>query len=272
MGYFKYCGESGLLVLKNHQLKVTPPNEFNDPFEFSPVVCNPNPKEYAEKTVRKVITEPTFFEANRLAFSHLKNFQEFQTFARANIALMVNMLEADTPKLDKTLDILNTLSETSGVVCFSSDPLHPLMWAHYAEAHRGVVIEFDETADLFNSIAFLKVDYNAFRVGYNPDGTDQRQMVELFVKRKSKHWEYEQEFRLLVELSTTHKQVTGGKTMFLMDVEPAAIKSVTLGLRATGATRSEVLALSDNTPLKHLQIFEIQLHDTEFSFQRKRIK
>jgi len=101
MGYFKDCGESGLLVLKNHQLKVTPPNEFNDPFEFSPVVCNPNPKEYAEKTVRKVITEPTFFEANRLAFSHLKNFQEFQTFARANIALMVNMLEADTPKLIK---------------------------------------------------------------------------------------------------------------------------------------------------------------------------
>jgi hypothetical protein len=128
MGYFKYCGASGLLVLKNLQIKVTPPNEFNDPFEFSPVVRNPNPKAYAEKTVKQVLTEPKFFEANRLSLLQFRNFREFQKFARANMAKVISMLEADTPKLDKTLDVLNTISQIHGLICFSADPLQPLMW------------------------------------------------------------------------------------------------------------------------------------------------
>ena len=144
MGYFKYCGESGLLVLKNLQLKVTPPNEFNDPFEFSPVVRNPNPRAYAEKAVKKVVSEPDFFEANilaiREAFPGVKTFRDFQPVGRANLGKLIAMLEANTPKLDKSLDVLNTLSKTSGVVCFSSDPAHPLMWAHYASSHKGLFL------------------------------------------------------------------------------------------------------------------------------------
>jgi hypothetical protein len=76
MGYFKYCDKSGLLVLKNLQVKVTPPNEFNDPFEFSPVVRNPNPKAHAQKTVKEILKDPRFFEENRLQFPAAKNFRE----------------------------------------------------------------------------------------------------------------------------------------------------------------------------------------------------
>jgi hypothetical protein len=63
MGHFKYCNETGVLILKNLQLKVTPPNEFNDPFEFSPVVRNPNPKAHAEKAVKRILTEPELLKS-----------------------------------------------------------------------------------------------------------------------------------------------------------------------------------------------------------------
>jgi hypothetical protein len=271
MGYFKYCAESGVLILKNLQLKVTPPNQFNDPFEFSPVVRNPNPTEYARKCIEQVSTDPGFFEANRLQFPGIKNFQEFQALATANDSKMLTVFEAQMPQLDRSLDVLNTISHNTGIVCFSTDPAHPLMWAHYATSHKGIAVEFDETAPLFNPIAFLKVDYDVARVVYNPDGPDQRNVVELFAKRKSRHWEYEQEFRLLVELAQTHRQVSDGKTIYLMDIAPNLIKSVTLGLRATDETRKEVLSLGNKAPLTHVRVFEILADDNEFKLHRSQI-
>lgn len=32
---YKFCGKYGLEILRTLELKVTPPNQFNDPFEFT---------------------------------------------------------------------------------------------------------------------------------------------------------------------------------------------------------------------------------------------
>src|SRR5947209_7189839 len=37
-GLFKYCDQRGIDILQSLRLKVTPPIEFNDPFEFIPRV------------------------------------------------------------------------------------------------------------------------------------------------------------------------------------------------------------------------------------------
>jgi hypothetical protein len=116
------------------------------------------------------------------------------------------------------------------------------------------------------------VDYNIARVKYNPDGCDQREKVELFAKRKSQDWQYEQEYRLIVDLDHTHRQVIDGQAMFFMDVKPAFLKSVTIGLRASEATRSEIMSLTDKAPLNHLHIFQIQVDPNEFKLHRIRIK
>ena len=36
MTFYKYAAESGIKILENLKLKVSPPNEFNDPFELTP--------------------------------------------------------------------------------------------------------------------------------------------------------------------------------------------------------------------------------------------
>jgi len=273
MGYFKYCGESGVLVLKNLQIKATPPNEFNDPFEFSPVVHNPNPKEYAKKEAKEILTNPRFFDANRFAFpQEIDNYRKFQVFARANLGKVIGMLEANTQELDKSLDVVNMLSETTGVICFSAAPLQPLMWAHYANSHKGLVLEFDETSNFFHPDAFLKVDYAASRVEYNPDGADQRFMVELFARRKSLDWQYEQEYRRIVNLDQTNKQVNGGQTLYLLNIAPELLKSVSFGLRASETMKKEVLSLTEKSPLNHLQVFNTVADENEFKLHRVRIK
>jgi hypothetical protein len=46
---YKYCGEHGLTILRNLELLVRPPNQFNDPFEFTPKMSYSDPVGYAEK-------------------------------------------------------------------------------------------------------------------------------------------------------------------------------------------------------------------------------
>lgn len=265
MPLLKYCGESGLLVLKNREIKVTPPNEFNDPFEFSPVVRSGDPKALALRDAKKVVTHPAFFETNRASFPRCRNFAAFRKYARANLGKIAAMLEAATPKLDAQFqtEILDTLSLKFGVVCFSGNPTDPLMWAHYASSHRGLVIEFDANDGLFNTPSFLKVDYLPNRADYNPDGTPNAAAVAAFARRKSPHWSYEQEFRLILDLKSTRK-APGPPPMFLFRIEPKLIKSVTLGLRCSATLRAQVLALKTAPPLQHLEVFQIKADPNTF--------
>ena len=71
------------------------------------------------------------------------------------------------------------------------------MWAHYADHHRGTVIEFDENHEFFNRRVGPEDDFRHFRkVSY----TETRPTIFLsdstaveFFYFKSKEWEYEQE-------------------------------------------------------------------------------
>lgn len=46
-----------------------------------------------------------------------------------------------------------------GITCFTSDPLSPLMWSHYADGHRGLCIEYKRTGVL-KSENLDKVSYS----------------------------------------------------------------------------------------------------------------
>ena len=272
MGLFKYRGESGLLVLKNLELKATPPNDFNDPFEFSPVVRTKDPKAYAKQEAKEVVVDPKFFNANRIHFPQCKNFREFQVFARANMGKMISLLETQSSKLDAELEVLDTLSQKFGVICFSGDPLQPLMWAHYGSSHKGLVLEFDQTDPVFNHASFLKVDYNAARAEYDPGSEPNRDVVELLARRKSLDWSYEQEYRLILELKNARRQKNNDQVMYLFQIEPHLLKSVTIGLRAKNSVRDEVLALASKPPLKHLKVFQVDVDKNEFKLNRNIIK
>ncbi len=272
MGFFKYYNESGLLVLRNLELKVTPPIEFNDPFEFSPVVRTKNPRAHAEQEAQKIISDSRFFEEHRGHFPQCKNFRDFQSFARARRGDVISLMEAETPNLDAMLNVLSIISQVVGVICFSTDPFQPLMWAHYASSHRGLVLEFDEGNPVFKNESFLKVDYNATRVEYDQNDSNPIAIGRLFAKRKSTHWRYEQEYRQIVELKLTHKNVNGTGVLYLLKFEPALLKSVTLGLRASDNIRNEVLSLVGQPPLEHLKVFQIEMDKNEFALHRKRIK
>lgn len=100
------------------------------------------------------------------------------------------------------------VSRRFGIISFATDPLHPLMWSHYTVDGSGFVIGY-RTPDIeelaVDSERLREVTYVAGQVPlvgsivpFVPQGNIYRLLC-----CKSSHWEYEREFRLIVDLDGT---------------------------------------------------------------------
>jgi hypothetical protein len=87
------------------------------------------------------------------------------------------------------------VSKTQGLVCFSEDRYNPVQWAHYTDNHKGVCLGFDVlSSDL------RKVTYVSERLARST--LDEPNANEKLLTTKFRHWEYEQERRLIVDLKS----------------------------------------------------------------------
>lgn len=90
--------------------------------------------------------------------------------------------------------------EYHGIMSFTEENDNLLMWSHYSDQHKGIVIEFDHNHPFFvnpkSGYGLKPVLYRKTRV----DKLGERSLMEPYF-HKSKEWAYEQEHRLLVCLS-----------------------------------------------------------------------
>ena len=49
---YKYCNQNGLNILRDLKIKITPPSEFNDPFEFLPTAQEKFSKKWAQEQIK----------------------------------------------------------------------------------------------------------------------------------------------------------------------------------------------------------------------------
>ena len=99
------------------------------------------------------------------------------------------------------------VSRRFGVVSFSTDPYHPLMWAHYTIDASGFVIGYDKEA--LENLGGGEESLRQFE--YYPGPPVIFSALHLNEKNlhtimcaKGIHWEYESEWRLIVDLSETN--------------------------------------------------------------------
>lgn len=88
------------------------------------------------------------------------------------------------------------IGKRSGVLCFSDDWHDPVLWAHYADKHRGLCLSFEipEDRDL---LKFIK--YVSRRLPF-PKQLDLRCASDMLFTKFS-HWSYEREVRMWAELT-----------------------------------------------------------------------
>jgi hypothetical protein len=49
------------------------------------------------------------------------------------------------------------LDKTSAIICFSENWQNPLMWAHYADSHRGIALGFDIKDEFLIKMRYEKI-------------------------------------------------------------------------------------------------------------------
>lgn len=92
--------------------------------------------------------------------------------------------------------VFQSMLAQTKVCCFSKSKTNKLMWSHYADKHRGMVMEYDISFDI-NLFRFaLPVIYNEKLPEIN-FMTQQNKSIKSVLKNKSHDWNYEQEVRLI---------------------------------------------------------------------------
>jgi len=108
-----------------------------------------------------------------------------------------------TSKQDRELQkkLSSVLSKKHGVLCFSESWQSTLMWAHYADKHKGMCLGFEiEDGPLLSKIAYVSKRIPSPIDCTKPlHGIDEGMLLKC-INVKHSGWEYEKEHRLHVRL------------------------------------------------------------------------
>jgi hypothetical protein len=313
--------QGGIRFLSDWGLRITPPVEFNDPFEFRPYMGKPLTGEYSNEIVHtetpKIIASefsavfqlnsgenltpgevsdienclmtPLDFNLKKRVVKNLS--KKIPNFNRKNFDLCLVKIRSMQPELiqiayDYASTLINqansiandvvtdSLPITLGVLCLSQNENQPLMWAHYADSHKGIMIEFDTENPTFNRKRtafdelgrFRSVSYSKSRPAMNLETIFKNNSFEEFALTKAEQWSYEEEIRLIWPLESADTKVpTSAGLVCLLSCPSSSVLSVTLGCKASEQTLNSVRqALQNQLGTEHISIRRSQLDASDF--------
>ncbi|MEJ2648218.1 MAG: DUF2971 domain-containing protein, partial [Sedimentisphaerales bacterium] len=150
-----------------------------------------------------------------------------------------------------------------------------VMWAHYADEHKGTIIgiDFDSVMPNNTGIRMDRVNYTEERPSINVL-TDFEIPPEAFFRTiltKSSDWKYEQEFRTIFSVNILEDFRTQGlaslkdfnnkKTWFLK-LNPASIREIVFGLYTEKSLILAIRKIIERAELQHVQLYQAQESET----------
>lgn len=232
--FYKYLDlEGAKLTLQNGNVRLSRPSELNDPFdvEISDLygmdldeIINDgyddnigfllsDPVNFSKFIGANV--EDTLLAAKILPCLPVQELQKMREQANFLMKERKKLLLEDSIKVSK-------IFKNSAIFCASKIFDSPLMWSHYAEKHKGIVLGFtpveesDSIITVLSPVKYTKnrpqfMQRNNFGIGAKPQ--DLEKLAESIFYTKSDIWEYEHEVRLYLpdyieDDSCTHTLLT----------------------------------------------------------------
>jgi hypothetical protein len=173
--------------LRQQKLWFGPPAGFNDPFDCAqPVVRARLGDDELQVVFDRCVSSPKAprreLEAQYIKAGRFTD--EFHTMARSRLQVVLKE-RAEVQRHQR------------GVTCFAESNTDLLMWAHYADGHRGVCLEFDTRSEFF-----AKTTQVAYSDDYPEIGAaeifdnDPTALLRIMIGTKSECWKYEREWRV----------------------------------------------------------------------------
>jgi hypothetical protein len=280
MTLFKYIRPERIDVVENLEIRFTQPDALNDPFELRPhfesivaeadVLAN---FPQAPVDLRPMVAQAysILSEEQRATLPLDAAMQAIEAFMATDDArqataqglqlFLQSMRDGAAPIREA---IYHAFKDNVGILSLSEIPDHELMWAHYADTHRGFVLCFDEQHSFFNRRRSENDEFYFVRkVHYSDDPAVSLATIDgdaLLVTKGTK-WSYEKEWRMLVPLrDATRSLKIGGDTVYLFAFPPEALRGIILGAYTTPTIEASVRNLLNNRrELRHIHLSQALL-------------
>lgn len=176
-------------------------------------------------------------------------------------------IDPPTKLLDKD-DILYKITDNFRMTCLTTEPYNILMWAHYANKHEGICVEYDisKLSNIERGYILRKIEYDTdLTFDYNIESDnlfnikndlqyhtiDSKYPIDIFFI-KHKTWQYENEYRLITYKGNNEKIELPIKHIYLgKNIKDIYQKSI------------EELANKKNIPLSKMKCKEDNLFELE---------
>jgi len=281
---YKYYSELPISYFDEPNLKISPPETLNDPFE-STIPYN-----------LKILTPKDTKDIHELGLT--KNGKPRDS---GILVELINDIEYH--------DMLKSI----GVISLSETPRNLLMWAHYANNHRGFCIGYD--SNLLNEESSLderlpistrpvKIMYDNCRFDFANTSFDMNSAYHEKLKSilyhvlttKSDEWIYEKECRMILPLNNCDKLIYSGSDetikceidslqpknskrpyalisddkdfIFAKIIDKKSIKSIYLGCRMDEATENLLLKkICSDESYHHVKIYKYTTSPNKFGLE-----
>jgi hypothetical protein len=255
---FRHFEEGGihLDILRTNEVFFSSPSAFNDPFD-----CH-MPADYSAGTTAMVRRsfESTLKQKHPDWSDHYIRAAAKQAFRAGHHNDRGLQRKVFADHVDKRL----------GVFCLSANVGSALNWAHYSRGHSGFCVGI-RTAALVILSSYLLYGRNMLApiasVNYQDEypfidrfKMNPREQFSIGLLTKSKEWEYEREFRLLLF----------ERTNVSVPLPPQSIERVVLGARISPENKEQILALVREHQSQAL-VFQAEPHTNQFRFVFKPI-
>jgi len=243
---FRKTNEYSFDILCNNRLYLASPSEFNDIFDSKKKVdFSYNGKSIANHLFKEFRDDPKLANLNRQQLRKIVHETAKKNFKNGYD--------------QREIEVFNRLRETTGIISFSETNDSQLLWAHYADDHKGFCLIFDVNK-LIKSSEYIESDTRKYicpiqKVNYikNPEPLYfwKEEIYKTFYRffyEKTKEWEYEQEWRLT--LPEDEKK--------FISLEENTITGVIFGYRADQKTVDQI---RDKCKGYHIDYFKCVIDD-----------
>ncbi len=155
----------------------------------------------------------------------------------------------DFDMLDSNTNEVLSIDRSRGIYSLSKNHLDELLWAHYANSHKGFCLAYDLDKLLLNIGCKyyysdnVKYKKSPPKVGFfDMFNAKEKRMIAKYGFCKSKRWEYEQEFRIIT------------KNIGLHSYSSNALKGIYFGYKMEDRQKEIVIAKLKNRELDYYQI------------------
>lgn len=230
---YKYLAREQFFT--NFKLRFTPPQELNDPRECVPDIRLHDPRGYIDAVIQRSF-ESVYFKL-LIEKPELTPEQALKAIVDGSIKTTEDFFSNNEEWVRRIFDaFMRVTNRTIGVLSLTESNNNELMWAHYADSHKGFAIGFDSEHSFFKP---AKGDPKLCGELMNVQYTDVRPVVyvepskldipkELFFTKTVK-WAYEREWRMIKMLKSASEVINSD--IHLFEVPNDAIKEVVFGAK-----------------------------------------